>query len=159
MSARPSVAWNAGWTGEEVFEIRPCRWVGGKSAIWQRHAPGTGKPIFAKPHSVRQRRSIAEMRCTVCGEKTVAGERWWFALGEPTDGMWMTTEAPVHRGCADYALQICPHLRKLGREPTRMPSGYSIVASIVGGSEFAKTFGIDVGDRQVLGSLKLAWPL
>ncbi len=61
------VPWNAGWSSEARYEVRPCRWVGGRLALWSPHTPGVGKPIFAKPHMVRQRRSIAEMRCTVCG--------------------------------------------------------------------------------------------
>src|SRR4051812_17373018 len=58
------VPWNAGWSAEERYEIRPCRWVNGELALWSPHLPGEGKPLFAKPHMVRQRRSIAEMRCT-----------------------------------------------------------------------------------------------
>lgn len=77
----PRVPWNASWSSEDRYEIRPCRWVGGKMALWSPHAPGVGKPIFAKPHMVRQRRSIAEMRCTVCGERTPLNDRWWFRLG------------------------------------------------------------------------------
>jgi len=54
--------WNASWSGENRYEIRPCRYVGGNLAMWSPHLPGVGVPIFAKPHMVRQRKSIAEMR-------------------------------------------------------------------------------------------------
>ena len=75
------------------------------------------------------------------------------------DEMWMTTEAPVHRSCAEWSLKVCPHLRHLGRQPSRLPDGFSIAASIVGGPQFSEDFGLQVGQRQVLGSLKLSWPM
>jgi hypothetical protein len=83
---------------------------------------------------VRQRRSIAEMRCTVCGERTPLDDRWWFRLGHQREGWFMTTEAPVHRACADLALQHCPHLRSRCFDLEPMPSGYSILKAMVGGS-------------------------
>lgn len=152
------VPWNAGWTGEEQFEVRPCRYAGNRLAVWQPFKPGAGSPIFAKPHQVRQRKSIAEMRCTVCGERTPASDRWWFGLGGFNGDWWMTTEAPVHRRCADAALAACPHLRARGVAPQPMPSGYSVIAAVVGGSSVAVDLGIVVGARTVVGSLKLAWP-
>lgn len=154
----PKVPWNAGWTGEEGYEVRPCRWAGGKMALWSPHRPGVGRPLFARPHMVRQRRSIAEMRCTVCGEKTPPGDRWWFKLGTMTDGYLMTTEAPVHRACADYALTVCPHLRGREKDLEPLPDGYSIMSSIIGGPATDRDFGVKIGQTKVIGSLKLAWP-
>lgn len=154
------VPWNAAWSGEDLYGIRPCRWAGGELAVWQRHSPGEGKPLFAKPHVVRQRRSIAELRCTVCGERTPPGDRWWFRLGAPQDGLFMTTEAPVHHACALRALRLCPHLR--GREDALapFPAGYRILSAIVGGPAMAADFGLTIPPgRRVIGSLKLAWPL
>lgn len=153
-----SVPWNASWTAEAAYEVRPCRWVGGKLALWSPHRPGEGRPVFAKPHMVRQRRSIAEMRCTVCGEKTPENDRWWFKLGRMQEGYFMTTEAPVHRACADYALTVCPHLKGRGDDLERMPGGYRVLAAIVGGSATEQDFGVSIGNRKVIGSLKLAWP-
>ena len=92
--------WNAAWSGEERFEIRRCRFAENQLAVWQEHRPGSGKPQFAEPHIVRQRRSIAEWRCTVCGERTCQDDRWWFEHGQIHEGWFMTTEAPVHRACA-----------------------------------------------------------
>lgn len=153
-----TVPWNAAWTGEAQYEVRPCRWVGGKLALWSPHRPGEGKPIFAKPHVVRQRRSIAEMRCTVCGEKTPPADRWWFGLGRLEDGWLMTTEAPVHRVCAEHALRVCPHLRGRADALEPMPGGYSILSALVGGAATDRDFGVRIGDRKVIGSLKIAWP-
>lgn len=151
--------WNASWTGEDRYEVRPCRWVGGKLAIWSPHKPGDGRPIFAKPHMVRQRRSIAEMRCTVCGEKTEPGNRWWFGLGRPNvDGFaFVTTEAPVHHDCATVALRLCPHLRDLGVRPVPMLPPTDILSAIVGGPATEQDFGVDLRGRTVIGHMKLAW--
>lgn len=156
------VPWNASWTGEEEFEVRNCRWVGGKPAVWQKHAPGVGQPIFAKPHMVRQRRSIAEMRCTVCGEKTPTDDRWWFRLGRIDDQTqtYMTTEAPVHKACADHARKVCPHLRSLGVDPQPMPGGYQIMSALVAGHKVREDFNLSLSkDRPVIGAMKIAWPL
>lgn len=153
------VPWNASWSEEDQYEIRPCRWVGGKLALWSPHKPGMGKPIFAKPHMVRQRRSIAEMRCTVCGEVTPARDRWWFGLGRPNvEGFaFVTTEAPVHHDCAAVALRHCPHLRALGVTPERMPPADAVLSAIVGGPAVDRDFGLDLRGRKVIGALKLAW--
>lgn len=152
------VPWNAAWTSEEFYEVRPCRWVGGRLALWSPHRPGEGKPVFAKPHSVRQRRSIAEMRCTVCGELTPVTDRWWFKLGDIREGWFMTTEAPVHRKCADFSLAACPHLRGREKDLERLPGGYKILSSIVGGPTTDRDFGVTIGNRKVIGALKIAWP-
>lgn len=160
MSMTRSVPWNAAWSSEDRYEIRPCRWVKGRLALWQPHSPAEGRPIFAKPHMVRQRRSIAELRCTVCGEKTHARDRWWFKLGRIEDGYFMTTEAPVHRACADFALTVCPHLRGREADLEPMPGGYSILSAIIRGPAVERDFGFRINPgTTVIGSLKIAWPL
>lgn len=153
------VPWNAAWTAEDHYEIRNCRWVGGKPAVWAPHRPGEGRPIFAKPHMVRQRRSIAEMRCTVCGRKTAPYDRWWFVLGDTTvpGYAFATTEAPVHHGCAVIALRHCPHLRALDVQPAPMPPADVTLSTIVGGLATDRDFGLDLNGRKVVGHLKLAW--
>lgn len=152
------VPWNASWTGENSYEVRNCRWAGGKPALWSPHAPADGKPIFAKPHMVRQRRSVAEYRCTVCGEKTVATDRWWFRLGDRIDGWaFATTEAPVHRVCADLAMKVCPHLQSLGNGPVRWDHPSAVVSAIVGGAVTDSDFGLNLHGRKVIGHLKFVW--
>ncbi|MGV8987776.1 MAG: hypothetical protein ACOH2H_16000 [Cypionkella sp.] len=107
---------------------------------------------------VRQRRSIAEMRCTVCGERTEVNDRWWFGLGNKIEmGWWATTEAPVHRACADLATRVCPHLRKLGHDPMPFPGGAQVLSSIVGGFATDRDFSINLRGRKVIGHLKLGW--
>lgn len=140
--------WNASWTAEDEYDIRPCRWAGGALAVWSPHRPGQGAPVFAKPHMVRQRRSIAEMRCTVCGEKTPPHDRWWFGLGNRIEnGWWATTEAPVHHDCAARALRVCPHLRALGVTPEPFPPASVVVKAIIGGMSSERDFGVTREDR------------
>lgn len=152
--------WNASWSSEARYEIRPCRWAGGALAIWSPHSPGIGRPIFAKPHMVRQRQSVARMLCTVCGEPTPPKDRWWFALGEYREDWFMTTEAPVHRACAELALVKCPHLQRneCAGDLAPFPGGYSILSSIVGGSITEEDFGVKIAGRRVVGHFKIAWP-
>lgn len=159
MITKITVPWNAMWTSEQRYEIRNCRWAGGKLALWTPHSPGEGKPIFAKPHMVRQRRSIVEMRCTVCGEKTPPGDRWWFKLGNLVEGHFMTTEAPVHRACADHALRVCPHLRGHEDRLEPLPGGFVIASAILGGPATDQDFGVRINPgTRVIGALKLCWP-
>jgi len=160
MSNAPAftVPWNAAWSAEDAYEIRPCRWVGGMPALWSPHRPAEGRPLFAKPHMVRQRRSIAEWRCTVCGEGTPWNDRWWFRLGELREGWFMTTEAPVHHACATLALSKCPHLRGRAADLEPMPSGFKILKSMIGGSVADQDFGLKFPRQGVVGHLKIAWP-
>lgn len=152
------VPWNASWTAEDSYDVRNCRWANGKPAMWSPHKPGQGHPIFAKPHMVRQRRSIVEMRCTVCGEKTPNWDRWWFRLGNKIDGWaFATTESPVHRACADLALQVCPHLRALGDGPVPFDPPDAVVRAIVGGPAMDRDFNIALHNRKVVGHLKFVW--
>jgi hypothetical protein len=109
---------------------------------------------------VRQRQSVARFLCTVCGQETPSVDRWWFGLGRIQEGYFMTTEAPVHRCCADLALKVCPHLRGRADDLTRFPSGYSIMSAIVGGPSMKNDFNLNIGvGRNVVGHLKFAWPL
>jgi hypothetical protein len=152
-----NVPWNASWTSEEAYEVRNCRWVGGRPALWQPHSPGEGLPVFARPHNVRQRRSIAELRCTVCGEKTPEYDRWWFGLDSLTGGWFMSTEAPVHHACAEQAAAMCPHIKRQGLQAQPMPLHQAVMSQIVGGPATDRDFGLDLTGRKVVGHLKLAW--
>lgn len=154
-----NVPWNASWSAEDSYEIRNCRWAGGMPAVWSPHRPGEGRPIFAKPHMVRQRRSIAEFRCTVCGEATPTWDRWWFRLGDASVPGWafVTVEAPVHLACADLALRVCPHLRNLGDGPVPFDPPDAVIKAIVGGPATETDFGVHIGARKVVGHLKFAW--
>ncbi|WP_371398869.1 hypothetical protein [Marinovum algicola] len=151
------VPWNATWSGEDRHEIRPCRFAGNRLAIWSPFALGSGKPLFAKPHTVRQRKSISEMRCTVCGERTEFGNRWWWPRGSWRNDWWVSTEAPVHFACAELARHACPVLRKAGHDPIPFPEGEQVLFALVGGEDTDRDFGVKVNGRKVVGHLKLAW--
>lgn len=153
------VPWNAMWSGEtQQCQVRPCRWVDGRLAVWSPHRPGVGRPIFAKPHFVRQRQSVTRLLCTVCGEHTPPADRWWFGHGQMTDRHFMTMESPVHRACAELALSVCPHLKGREADLARFPEGSRVAASILGGDEFERDFGIRTMGRTIIGALKFAWP-
>lgn len=154
--------WNASWTAEQPYEVRPCRYAGNRLALWQPFKPGEGKPLFAVPHAVRQRKSIAERRCTVCGERTEAGARVFFPRGswiiERGVMFWATTEAPVHPFCAELALKVCPRLREDGREAIPFPENATILLSLIGGPAVEADFGLKIPiERPVVGSLKIAF--
>lgn len=151
------VPWNAMWSGEDHNEIRPCRYADNQLALWSPFKPGTGHPIFAKPHNVRQRKSIAELRCTVCGERTPDHDRWWFPFGDIRDGWWVSTESPVHFACAELAQNRCPMIRKKGMVPIRFPGGHTILKAIIGGAAVDRDFGVKTLGRAVVGHLKLGW--
>lgn len=152
------VPWNAAWTGEERYEIRRCRFADDRLALWMPHLPGSGKPVFARPHMTRQRRSIRLMLCTVCGEHMPAENRWWFRLGHLQEGRFRTTEAPVHRHCADHALRVCPHLRGQEHRLEPLPGGYRLELAIMGGPVAAQDFGLSFPKEGVVGHIKLSWP-
>jgi hypothetical protein len=160
MMAVEIAPWNASWSGEDRYEVRPCRWAQGRPAIWQPHAPGTGRPQFAAPHMVRQRRSVSERRCTVCGEKTAPADRWHFDMRTVMSGHLVTTEAPVHRACADRAMQLCPVIRSKGLVPTPFPRGWVVLAAMIGGPHVERDFGLRIPEvAPVVGHLKFAWPM
>lgn len=136
--------WNAAWSAEDSYQIRPCRWVGGKLAIWSPHKPGEGRPIFAKPHIVRQRQSVARFLCTVCGVAT-----------RTRDSQGEVSAASVHR----CLRRRCPHLRGRSGDLRPFPSGYSVLTALVGGMAVERDFGVRISvDRPVVGHLKFAWP-
>lgn len=151
------VPWNALWSGEDRNEIRPCKYAGNKLAIWSPFKPGDGRPIFAKPHHVRQRKAIAEMRCTVCGEKTSHDDRWWFPFGDFRHGWWVSTESPVHFRCADLAQAACPVIKHRQMTPIRFPGGHTILHAMVGGPQTDRDFGVKTNGRSIVGHLKLGW--
>jgi hypothetical protein len=109
---------------------------------------------------VRQRRSVAEYRCTVCGERTAEDDRWWFKLGNfiESDRWFGTTEAPVHHNCALHALAVCPHLRGRGDDLECWPADARVSAAIVGGPATERDFGLSIRPEGVIGHLKFIWP-
>lgn len=126
------VPWVTSWTGEPGLGAGPCPSVGGAMAILQADQPGRGKPLYSLNHAVRQRLSVRDMLCPMCGQPTTADDRWTQVAHPVTagrlraagrgsglpddladDGVLIDAGAiaPLHRACAERSLRYCPHLK------------------------------------------------
>jgi len=125
------VPWVTSWSEETQTGVGPCPSVQGELAIGQRERPGVGKPLYSRNHLFRQRRSVGELLCPMCGEPTPEGDRW-SQTGRPTTAGELRSRgfgpalpadmaddqallncgaiAPLHRACAEASLARCPHL-------------------------------------------------
>jgi hypothetical protein len=104
------VPWVASWSGEESLYLSVCPHAQ-RLAICQAHAPGTGKPLFSKPHADRQRAAIAMGRCDTCGRPLVARTKVSLSHARPQAhghhiGDILQVEPLMHRECA--ALSVRP---------------------------------------------------
>jgi hypothetical protein len=144
------VPWVTSWSGEQLTGVAPCPSIDGALAIGQTERPGRGKPLFSRNHLFRQRKSVREMRCPMCGEPTPEGDRWtqtghWTTAGEVRAkglGVWLPPDfpddrrlldagaiAPLHRACAERALERCPHLKGMAdHELKAFPGAWIVVA-------------------------------
>ena len=144
------VPWVVSWSGEPVLGVTACPSVDGALAVAQAERPGEGEPLYARNHLFRQRRSVREMLCPMCGRATEAGDRWtqtgrWTTAGELRArglGVWLPADfpdarrlldagaiAPLHRTCAEAALARCPHLAALpDRELKAFPGAWIVAA-------------------------------
>lgn len=122
------VPYTASWSAEESFTVKPCRYAGGRRAICQAIAPGQGKPLFGKPHSIRQRQVITDNLCDICGKPlknrtkvslSHAGFRSNAFLDGKGSGI-LQVEPMLHRECAAVAVEFCPSLRRDVRNGTLM---------------------------------------
>jgi hypothetical protein len=125
------VPWVTSWTSEPLLGVRPCATVGGQLAAWQADRPGEGRPQYSRNHMIRQRRSVAEMLCPMCGEPTPPDDRWTQTARRTSAGAMRARGlgallpaelkdaavmvdagaiAPLHRACAERSLAQCPHL-------------------------------------------------
>ena len=139
------------WSAEQVTGVGPCPSVDGALAVGQADHPGQGKPLYSRNHLFRQRKSVREMLCPMCGEPTADGDRWtqtgrWTTAGELRArglGVWLPPEfaddrrlldagaiAPLHRACAERALLHCPHLKGMDDHQLKAFPGAWIVAAL-----------------------------
>ena len=126
------VPWVTSWTGEPSLGVGPCPSVSGALAILQADHPGQGKPLYSQNHAVRQRLSVRDMRCPMCGEPTPPDDRWTQVAHPVAAGRLRATGrgdrlpadladdsvlidagaiAPLHKACVDRSLRYCPHLK------------------------------------------------
>ena len=144
------VPWVTSWSKEPTTGVAPCPSVDGVLAIGQVMRPGEGRPLYSRNHLFRQRKSVREMLCPMCGEPTEAGDRWsqtgrWTTAGAlRAKGLsyWVPDRfaddqplfdagaiAPLHRACAERALIHCPHLKAMpDRELKAFPGAWLVAA-------------------------------
>lgn len=67
-----------------------------------------GKPDFRMLDSKRQKRCVESHLCSICGKKLF--EYFYFITGPIGLSNGTHSDPPAHRDCAEYSLQICPHL-------------------------------------------------
>lgn len=111
------VPYTASWTGEDSFSLAPCRYAGGRMAICQKEARGSGKPLFGKPHSNRQREVIAKDLCDLCGRPLKNATKVSLSHARPrVNGAQaldiLQVEPLLHKGCAAICVQHCPSLKR-----------------------------------------------
>ena len=147
------VPWVSSWSAEAATGVSPCPSVDGLLAVGQENRPGQGEPLYARNHLFRQRKSVREMLCPMCGKATQAGDRWsqtarWITAGEvrakglgdrlPADFvddrplLDAGAIAPLHRACAVRARLHCPHLAGMANhELVAFPGAWLIAPLMV----------------------------
>jgi hypothetical protein len=143
------VPWVTSWSEEKPTRVSRCPSVDGLPAAGQEDKPGQGKPLYSRNHLFRQRKSVREMLCPMCGQPTEAPDRWsqtgrWTTAGAVRKlglGKWLPADfkdtrplfdagaiAPLHRACAENALTHCPHLKGMAdRELKRFPDAWIVI--------------------------------
>ncbi|MFJ2782264.1 hypothetical protein [Kitasatospora sp. NPDC087315] len=101
-----------GWTTLWESGTRTLRKVAGTGpTLVCTCVPGRGRPLLGQVCPQRQRACMNERRCQLCGLRIKHRFRAVFVAGAPKgDGPGFVIEPPLHRSCAAYAIQVCPHL-------------------------------------------------
>lgn len=145
------VPWVTSWSQEPQAGVAPCPSVDGQLAAQQRHKQGVGRPLYSRNHLFRQRKSVREMLCPMCGEPTAEGDRWSQTAQATTAGAvrargfgWALPAdmddaqplldcgaiAPLHRACAEASLARCPHLGGMAERTLKPFPGAWIIAPL-----------------------------
>jgi hypothetical protein len=137
-----------------MLGVAPCPTVDGRLAIHQTERPGWGRPNYSQNHMNRQRRTVRQMLCPMCGRPTRPDDRWTQTATPTTVGELRAgglghllprvrladqqpvlnagAIAPSHRACAELALTHCPHLGGMADKTLRpFPSRWSIAPLLV----------------------------
>ena len=114
--------------------------------ILQRDA--TGKALFTVNNAAKVELVARRHFCGICGKKMPANDRWLVASARLfTDFRAGFLDPPMHRECAEYALQVCPYIANpsWGKEiapimlkNAKMPENFEIVTAPVGSYSQAK---------------------
>jgi hypothetical protein len=143
------VPWVTSWSEEAQLGVTRCPSVDGELAIAQLEKPGVGRPLYSRNHLFRQRRSVREMLCPMCGAATPDDDRWsqtaqpttagdlrvrgfgWALSADMADDQPLLNAgaiAPLHRACAEAALARCPHLGGMGDKTLkRFPKAWVVI--------------------------------
>ncbi|MGA0606454.1 hypothetical protein ACO2Q0_10680 [Phenylobacterium sp. VNQ135] len=147
------VPWVTAWSGEEHLGVHRCPSVGGRLAVDQAERPGEGRPLYSRNHLVRQRRSVAEMLCPMCGKPTRGADRVTLTGRRTTAGALRARGlgallppglddasrlldagaiAPLHRACAERSHRLCPHLAGLPEaRPLAFPGSWIVLPLMI----------------------------
>lgn len=79
-----------------------------------------GTPNFQTADGGKRNRCIKERLCWICGEKL--GRYLAFVIGPMCSINRVSAEPPMHRDCAEFALEACPFL--VNPQMRRMPERY-----------------------------------
>lgn len=143
------VPWVTSWSGEAQNGVARCPSVDGQLAVSQETAPGEGHPLYSRNHVFRQRKSVREMLCPMCGGPTAPDDRWSQTAKRTTAGALRSRGfgpalpadmaddqalldcgaiAPLHRACAEAAVKRCPHLSQMADlELKRFPQAWVVI--------------------------------
>lgn len=110
------VPWTASWSEEESFFLARCPYAG-RLALCQPERPGEGRPMFGKPHSIRQRKAIALGLCDLCARPLAGRTKVSLShakiYGHGAEGpAILQVEPMLHRECALVSMRHCPSLRR-----------------------------------------------
>lgn len=110
------VPYTVSWSTEEGFYLDHCPHAG-RLAICQAVSPGEGKPMFGKPHSQRQRETIAKELCDLCGKPLKNRTKVSLSHARPRmnahePGQILQVEPLLHRECAAESMKHCPSLKR-----------------------------------------------
>ncbi len=83
-----------------------------------------GKPEFRLLDVHKQEICIREHKCGICGKKLVKNVAYFISgpLGAKNQ---VSTDPPMHKECAEFSLQACPHMHfeRADRRDANLPAG------------------------------------
>lgn len=68
-----------------------------------------GKPDFRLLDAKKQMYCIEQKLCAICGKKLIK-HSYYFISGPNGYTNKISTDPAMHRACAEYSLNVCPHL-------------------------------------------------
>lgn len=151
------------WSSEEGLFVAHCRFSN-RLALCQQHSPGLGKPLFGKPHSIRQREAIAIGLCDLCGlplkNRTKVSLSHARVRSNAADGGTgiLQVEPLLHKECAAESMKFCPSLKRdiaSGALTVRQVSRYRVQFALMS-PEYIHHYVPDYTDRKpIIGHAKV----